>query len=243
MVHLTETMATLLSLLREIQATPAERIEAQFEGRISLVGRAGQRLYRADEPMEEIYVLLSGYARAYVGERGSGRTTLLVKGPALLGDRELIAGCDARDSVRLLTSANLMTFPREDFLSEWTSSSDLRAWITADLVKRYTSSLSWFALETSTLAERVSGLLAILEPLGLPVRDLASVLGVSERSVFRALAELRARNAETDTREATEEPLSLLYTLVDEPQAHIDASDDWDGHRSSPSVMEAEATP
>jgi len=236
-------MATLLTLLREIQATPAERIEEQFSDRTSLVGRAGQRLYRADEPIEEIYVLLSGYARAYVGERGSGRTTLLVKGPALLGDRELIAGCDARDSVRLLTTASIISVPREDFLSEWSSSADLRAWITADLVKRYTSSLSWFALETSTLAERVSGLLAILEPLGLPVRDLASVLGVSERSVFRALAELRARNAETDTREATEEPLSLLYTLVDEPQP-LELSDDWERHREpGPNVMDAEATP
>jgi CRP-like cAMP-binding protein len=236
-------MATLLTLLREIQLTPAELIDVRFADRVSLVGRAGQRLYRANESIEEIYVLLSGYARAYVGESGSGRTTLLVKGPALLGDRELIADCGARDSVRLLTSANLISVPREDFLSEWSASAELRAWITADLIRRYTSSLSWFALGTSSLADRVSGLLAILEPLGLPVRDLASVLGVSERSVFRALAELRARNAETDAREATSEPLDLLYTLADEPQSRDEVTDNWPAGRRSPIAMEAEATP
>ncbi len=216
-------MDTLLNLLREIQATPIDQREARFADR-SLVGRAGQRLYRADEPVDEIYILVTGYARAYVGERGNGRTTLLMCGPAILGDREVLAGSTARDSVRLLTAGHLISIPREDFLNEWFASPELRAWITRDLVGRYASSLSWFALETSSLADRLSGLLRVLSSLGLPVRALAAVLGVSERSVFRALAELRARPQEDkEDKEETE----LMYSLIAEPTSVANSENQW----------------
>ncbi|MEZ0314654.1 MAG: Crp/Fnr family transcriptional regulator [Myxococcota bacterium] len=216
-------MDTLLNLLREIKATPIDQREARFADR-SLVGRAGQRLYRADEPVDEIYILVSGYARAYVGERGNGRTTLLMCGPAILGDREVLAGSTARDSVRLLTPGHLISIPREDFLNEWFSSAELRAWITRDLVGRYASSLSWFALETSSLADRLSGLLGVLASLGLPVRALAAVLGVSERSVFRALAELRARPSEE---KEEKEETSLMYSLIAEPTKIANSENAW----------------
>lgn len=224
-------MDNLLNLLREIQSTPVDQREARFADR-TLAGRAGQRLYRADEPVDEIYVLVTGYARAYVGERGNGRTTLLMNGPAILGDREVLAGGTARDSVRLLTAGHLISISREDFLSEWFQSAELRAWLTRDLVNRYASSLSWFALETSSLADRVSGLLRVLESLGLPVRALAAVLGVSERSVFRALAELRAR---PEGEKAEEEQVSLLYSLIDEP-GRMGADEDVGGDIVAPAL-------
>lgn len=243
-------MESLITLLRDLQSTPADQREERFADRVSLVGRAGQRLYRADEPVDEVYVLVSGYARAYVGEKGAGRTTLLMRGPSLLGDREMLTGSDARDSVRLLTPAHLITIPREDFLAEWHRSAELRSWLTRDLMRRYTSSLSWFTLETSSLADRVSGLIAVLEPLGLPVRAIAGVLGVSERSVFRALAELRSRKA---AGEAVEDDAAvaagdLLYSLVREPAPtwtnDFDSDDDNNDVRLRPMplTMQVEAS-
>lgn len=217
-------MDTLLNLLREISATPLDQREARFADR-SLVGRAGQRLYRADEPVDEIYILVTGYARAYVGERGNGRTTLLMRGPAILGDREVLAGSTARDSVRLLTAGHLISIPREEFLNEWFASAELRAWVTRDLVGRYASSLSWFALETSSLADRLSGLLGVLSSLGLPVRALAAVLGVSERSVFRALAELRARPSEEKVE--SDDSAELMYSLIGEPTRVANSENAW----------------
>ena len=78
-------MSNLLTTLREAVSTPAAQLEEVLGERCTLRARAEQALYHAGDPSDGVYILASGYARAYVGEGTTSRTTLLVRAPAILG--------------------------------------------------------------------------------------------------------------------------------------------------------------
>lgn len=214
-------MSSLLSTLREAISTPTSQLEDVMGERCTLRARADQALYHAGDPSDGVYILTSGYARAYVGEGGASRTTLLVRAPAILGDRDVLAGCSARDTVRLVTAARLMTISREEFLREWERSTELRGWLTDDLARRYATTIRWIELDSLSLVERLQRLLRVLETPAPSIDVLASMLGLSRRSIFRALAELRERGAEevaAANAEASEDEHALVHSLSPERQ-------------------------
>ncbi len=216
-------MSTLLTTLREAVSTPASQLEDVMGDRCTLRARADQALYHAGDPSDGVYILTSGYARAYVGEGSASRTTLLVRAPAILGDRDVLANCTARDTVRLVTPARLMTVSREDFVQEWESSTELRNWLTDDLARRYATTIRWIELDSLSLVERLSRLLKVLETPAPSIDVLASMLGLSRRSIFRALAEIRERGSEEAAQAGDgEEENTLVHSLSAERQIRAD---------------------
>lgn len=216
-------MSSLLTTLREAVSTPTTQLEEALGERCTLRARAEQALYHAGDPSDGVYVLASGYARAYVGEGGASRTTLLVRAPAILGDRDVLANCSARDTVRLVTPARLMTISREEFIREWEGSTELRGWLTDDLARRYATTIRWIELDSLSLVERLSRLLRVLETPAPSIDVLASMLGLSRRSIFRALAELRERgNEDAALNENAEEESKLIHSLATERQLGTD---------------------
>lgn len=217
-------MSNLLTTLREAVSTPAAQLEDVMGERCTLRARAEQALYHAGDPSDGVYVLTSGYARAYVGEGTTSRTTLLVRAPAILGDRDVLANCTARDTVRLVTPSRLMTISREEFIREWEGSSQLRSWLTDDLARRYATTIRWIELDSLNLVERLSRLLRVLETPAPSIDVLASMLGLSRRSIFRALAELRERGNEevSAVSEGHDEEHALVHSLATERQLGTD---------------------
>lgn len=213
-------MSSLLTTLREAVSTPSTQLEDVLGERCTLRARAEQALYHAGDPSDGVYILASGYARAYVGEGSASRTTLLVRAPAILGDRDVLANCSARDTVRLVTPARLMTISREEFVQEWEGSAQLRSWLTDDLARRYATTIRWIELDSLSLVERLSRLLRVLETPAPSIDVLASMLGLSRRSIFRALAELRERGNEevSAVSEGHDEETGLVHSLASERQ-------------------------
>lgn len=228
-------MSTILQTLCEAVSTPADQLDALYDTRCDIRGRADQALYHAGDPSDAVYFLVSGVARAYVGEGQSSRTTLLIKAPALLGDRDVLAGCNARDTVRLVTKSKLITWSREEFMAEWMRSPELRAMVTDDLARRYATTIRWIELDSLHLTDRLSTLLAVLGGPQPSIDELASMLGLSRRSIFRALAELREHPA-AESDETTEEKVTLVQSLTAEIEtmtARIEPLDERDAEDTS----------
>ncbi|MEZ0310351.1 MAG: Crp/Fnr family transcriptional regulator [Myxococcota bacterium] len=219
-------MSSLLTTLREAVSTPTTQLEEAMGERCTLRARAEQALYHAGDPSDGVYILASGYARAYVGEGSASRTTLLVRAPAILGDRDVLANCSARDTVRLVTPSRLMTLSREEFIREWEGSSELRNWLTDDLARRYATTIRWIELDSMSLVERLSRLLRVLETPTPSIDILASMLGLSRRSIFRALAELRERGNEevSQVSEGHEDENGLVHSLTPERKLRSDVA-------------------
>lgn len=211
-------MSSLLMTLREAAKTPVDRIDEVLGSRCTLRARADQVIYHAGDPSDAVYLLVSGYARAYVGDDQATRTTLITRGPALLGDRDVLANTLARDTVRMVTPGRLMVVDREEFMNEYKSSSALRAWLTQDITKRYATTIRWIEMDSISLVERLARLLDVLETPAPSIDVLANMLGLSRRSIFRALAELRASDTVIDK---SEEDVPLVHTLTSEPRLHI----------------------
>lgn len=211
-------MSTLLMTLREAALTPPDRIDEVLGDRCTLRARADQVIYHAGDPSDAVYLLVTGYARAYVGEDQSTRTTLLTRGPALLGDRDVLAMSPARDTVRMVTPGRLLTLDRDEFMTEWNDSPALRTWLTQDLARRYASTVRWMELDSISLVDRLARLLDVLEQPAPSIDVLASMLGLSRRSIFRALAELRAGDVAL---EKNEDDVPLVHTLCIEPRIDV----------------------
>jgi CRP-like cAMP-binding protein len=230
-------MSSILQTLREVMTTPADQLDALYDDRCDIRGRADQALFHSGDPSDAVYLLVSGFARGYVGEGQSSRTTLLIKAPALLGDRDVLAGCNARDTVRLVSKSKLITWSREDFIAEWTHSPELRALVTDDMARRYATTIRWIELDSLQLTDRLSTLLNVLGGPQPSIDELAAMLGLSRRSIFRALAELRERSAVISD-DAQEEKVSLVHSLAPDVEAttrRIQAVDETDTEDTSDS--------
>ena len=220
-------MSTLLELLNEAAVTPEALLEQTFEYRCSVRGRAGQVIYDAGDPSDTVYILASGFARAYVGDGLSSRTTMLIKAPAVIGDRDILSGHTAMpDTVRLLTNACLFAFSREDFTAQWHASPQLRKLLADDLAQRYVTMLRWIELDASDVSDRVAQLLPALGDVKPSVASLGTMLGLSRRSVFRALAALRSRTPSADESET----VALVHTLSSAPAPRRRAGEVADVH-------------
>jgi biotin operon repressor len=119
-----------------------------------------------------------------------------------------------------------MTISREEFIREWEGNSELRNWLTDDLARRYATTIRWIELDSLSLVERLSRLLRVLETPTPSIDVLASMLGLSRRSIFRALAELRERGNEevSQVSEGHDDEQGLVHSLATERQLRSDVA-------------------
>src|SRR5688572_22112201 len=83
--------------------------------------RRGQAVFHEGDPSDAIYLLIEGEMRMFVArpDDGDERTTLLLRAPAIFGDRDLLAEGPARESAAALTPARLAIFEHERFFEAW----------------------------------------------------------------------------------------------------------------------------
>ena len=179
-----------------------------------IIGRAGQLVFSEGDPADAFYLLLSGSLRCYVSRAKDGpeeRTTLLCEGPAIVGDRDLLADVSAAESVRCSSATTGLTWPRETFLEAWSQSAELRAILVRDVSLRYAKSLALVGLQLEPLHRSVAALLR--ETREKPELNntawIAEVLSVAPKSVTRAMTQLR-REGEQEI-----EAPSLFHSLAE----------------------------
>ncbi|MEL6548365.1 MAG: cyclic nucleotide-binding domain-containing protein [Myxococcota bacterium] len=178
----------------------------------ALRGRRHQTLLHASDPSDAVYLLLSGEARCSVDGRFGGRTTLLLRAPALVGDRDILAHTHARENVDLLTASELVLWPREQFVEEWTQDERLRTWLFQDITTRYANSLAFAELAAAPAEARVHAVIATLNNKTIELDYLARACGVAEKTASRALSSFTQE-------ERTEETLRLWHSLAAEPDS------------------------
>src|SRR5688572_3814922 len=72
----------------------------------SLRANRGQAIFYEADPADAVYVLLEGIVRTFVSfgeDAPEERTTLLLRAPAIFGDRDVLASGVAQESAEALT--------------------------------------------------------------------------------------------------------------------------------------------
>ncbi len=101
--------ATILDIIKS-RCDTVESSSSVFyahDGSASRV-RAGQVLFHADDPSDSVYFLVDGDAKGCLGEGDVLVTTSLLRAPAVFGDRDVLAGCPARETVQFVTSGRVV---------------------------------------------------------------------------------------------------------------------------------------
>lgn len=162
-----------------------------------LRARLGQTIFYEGDPSDAVYVLIEGEVRSFVSraEDTNAKTTLLLRAPALFGDRDVLTGTSARETTVCLTPSRLLSWPSDTFFEAWTADTNLRSLVAQDLAARYTRTLELAALQLSPLVDFVQAVLRDRELRGDHARpkaaDLAPITGAAPKTVARALARLR----------------------------------------------------
>lgn len=186
----------LVDAMTEATAGDPVRIETLWQRfpRQALRGRRNQMLLHASDPSDAVYLLIRGEARCSVDGRFGGRTTLLLRAPALVGDRDVLARADARENIDLLTPSQVLVWTRDEFLAEWDQDESLRAWLFRDIAARYAASLAFAELAAAPAEARVHAVVATLRDESIDVSYLSRACGVAEKTASRALASFTTRD-------------------------------------------------
>lgn len=171
---------------------PGPLVDAH-EGR-ALVTRPDQLIFSEQDPLTELYLLVSGTVRLFVGEGPTRRTTLLLTAPALFADRDLLAGCAvSQEAARSVERAHLLCHPAANLAEAWAQEALRPAW-TKDLLRRAARASRFAAYLAQPLEDRLLWLLhehAGANEGELPTHEsLALMTDAAEKSVGRALRTL-----------------------------------------------------
>jgi len=173
-----------------IKAALGGEIEAQ-----SLRAKKGQLVFHRGDPSDSIYLLVEGEVRSFIPSshaESREQTSLLSRGPALLGDRDILAGISARESVVCLTPARFLAWDAEHLVRGFSESEALRGVLARDLATRYARALEQAALQQAPLPHRLAMLLWALQGMETPSIPLLAILaGATPKSITRARAQLR----------------------------------------------------
>ncbi|MCC7386935.1 MAG: Crp/Fnr family transcriptional regulator [Deltaproteobacteria bacterium] len=164
--------------------------------------RRGQIVFHERDPADTVYLLLEGMVEALItgaDPETNERPVLLLEAPAVFGDREILSETSALETMRCLTPVQLLTFPAEALLEEWTQDAGLRDRLARDLAMRYSRSLALVALQLAPLRDRILGFLLVLEGRSAifsnPAKSLSALVGANEKTVSRMLLRLREEGA------------------------------------------------
>lgn len=154
--------------------------------------RAGQSVLFEDDPSDAVYLLVDGHLQFSMsrGNEGSAHVTHLAQGPCLFGDRDLLGGRPAQESVMALDAARVLRFPADDFLAAWGQDAHFAHWCIADMNHRFAQSLQVGRWSGLVLPLRLA-LYLRAHPAPNSAAWLSAVTGAQEKSVLRALASLR----------------------------------------------------
>jgi CRP-like cAMP-binding protein len=173
-------------------------IEELAAGRKRVRATMGQVIFYQGDPSDAVYLLLDGEVRSAVSASSneSGETTtLLLRAPAMFGDRDVLTSSVALETAQCLTQSTLVAIPAPEFLALWTKKPELREVLALDLVTRYARTLAIVELEQSPLALRVAALLeerARRNIAEMPSKKyLCLATSSADKSVVRAIATLR----------------------------------------------------
>ncbi|MBK6689519.1 MAG: Crp/Fnr family transcriptional regulator [Deltaproteobacteria bacterium] len=188
----------LASALHGLVGGPAssvglEAIVEAHRGR-ALITRPDQLIYGEQDPLTEVYLLVSGLVRLFVGDDANRRTTGILSPPALFGDRDLLAGCPvSQESARSVERAHLLCFMTTDLDTAWADPHLREVW-TTDLLRRSARASRFAAYLSQPLEDRLLWILKEHHPTGegeLPIYEsLALMTDSAEKSVGRALRTL-----------------------------------------------------
>ncbi|MEZ4272132.1 MAG: Crp/Fnr family transcriptional regulator [Myxococcota bacterium] len=186
-VTLTDVLQRLLA-----GAVGQDELWRSHRGQAVRIG-AGKIVYHQSDPSDAVYLLVDGELRAFVGEGSETKTTLLLRAPAVFGDRDVLVGEHAAESVVSLGASRLFIWQAQSFEAEFTSNALLRQVLWDDMARRYTRSLELGLLQLSTVDVRIAATTheASGHQESMPIEYMAMIWGISTRSVARALANLR----------------------------------------------------
>jgi CRP-like cAMP-binding protein len=191
----------LTSLVSADRASAIERAWSEAGG-AGLRARKDQTLYFEDDPGDTVYVLLEGHLVAFNtpdDELSREQATLLLEAPAVIGDREVVAGISCQETVACLSPCKLVVCPRDRFLAAW-EEPDFRTLVSLDLLRRYASHMQMASLQRREISRRlqfvIPGLLASeLRDRAFEVPLLAKLVRAHTKTVQRGLRALRAEGA------------------------------------------------
>jgi CRP-like cAMP-binding protein len=184
-------------LLRALDVTipPEDRSAAGQQCGMLLRTRADQILFHQGDPSDAVYLLVTGELRCFVSHPDSDtgeRNTLLLRAPALVGDRDALLRYPAMETVQLIGCAQLVVVEAQVFLETWAEEEKLRSVLATDLARRYARSLELSQLHAVPLADRVAAFAEdpfVVQAGQNPSSQRLSVLvNATPRSITRALA-------------------------------------------------------
>src|SRR5687768_834363 len=140
-------------------SAPGEELWSNHDGPALRI-RRGQAAFHEGDPSDAIYLLVEGEMRMFVArpDDGDERTTLLLRAPAIFGDRDVLAEGPARESAAALTPARLVIFERALFFEAWNDRSFADR-VARDLAARSALTATFAALGLSPLLHRVAVML------------------------------------------------------------------------------------
>jgi len=186
--------ATILDIIKS-RCDTVESSSSVFyahDGSASRV-RAGQVLFNADDPSDSVYFLVDGDAKGCLGEGDVLVTTSLLRAPAVFGDRDVLAGCPARETVQFVTSGRVVWWERQRFLDAWRHDAELRELLAVDLARRHVASLQLEALRRLPSEARVAHLFHTFQRSSATADkdEIMGASGLSRRAFARCLTALR----------------------------------------------------
>jgi CRP-like cAMP-binding protein len=197
------------------------------QGGMAIRTRLGQALFHQGDPSDSIYLLVAGELRTSVSPASTDqeeRTTLLLRAPALVGDRDTLESKIALETARCTTPSLLVSFADSAFLESWADDARLRELIGRDLIARYARTLIMAELEQTPLWSRIGAILEDLQRRGdARTNDpgyLALLTGRPHKSIVRALATLRESNAQSEEGTIDSDRLRTLGVPRVEPLFH-----------------------
>jgi CRP-like cAMP-binding protein len=198
-----------LSRLRLLHPLLAQIDEVSFRASAPrcrhLLLRPGRRILRPDLGREQVFFLLRGSVRLSLRHEGHELMLMLARAPAVLGDSALLPGNGSGEEAVTLEPSELLGFDRAD-VAQWlsTNSGLARAMAMDALARLRLVSLAGSAHAFGDISRRLAGVLldyaavcgrttteGLLLDHKLTQERLAGDIGVSRRSLHRALVELK----------------------------------------------------
>jgi CRP-like cAMP-binding protein len=200
----TAPRGTLRSIIGALRQDGEEAPALALHSGAALRARQGQEVFAQGDPSDAVYLLIAGEVSLSVSveeQDVAERTTALLRAPALLGDRDLIAQAPALEGARCLTAARLLVFPEAAFWAEWNSDAALARALSEDLARRMASSLLLRRLDAFALPRKLAALVSALNLASGALPDhgyLAAITNATPKSVGRALLQSQDAPAPTD---------------------------------------------
>jgi CRP-like cAMP-binding protein len=188
------TMSLRSQLEALVQSPEGSQEAMRLHVGAGLRARRAQEIYSQGDPADTVYVLIEGEVTLTVGpssDRGQReRNTLLLRAPAILGDRDVLTSKVYLEGARCLTPARVLAWEAHEFLDCWRTDAVFQAALSLDLAHRYARSIALRAMDALPLETRIPHLLgaAGLNRTDTATEYLELLFNTTAKSISRALS-------------------------------------------------------